>query len=903
MHISKGILSLIFALSSLFAVAQTVSEKSPEFFAFDEEQVNGTTGTPLGGFGCGGLKFNANDGSFAAMTTPPADAYDFVALPGARLTLAIDGGQSRTLKAQLKADGRPDDDAIWPLHRVNCGQIDGVAATLTGISPLDNETYENMHLPYALFEVVLKNTTSHNTKATVSIVWIKQDSEWAVALESEGAKITTEVEGNLQHINATVTLNPSEERHVRCVVAWYNRTDNELGYYMNLYDQPQEIARHGLKVFDRLKGNAVQLVDGMRNSNLPHWFQNQVLNTLSSTVLNAMYKRDGRIAFAEGQWTCFGTMDQMWLARQIFCQLMPYYIWQELTYWARTQMKNGQIHHDVNKMDVGSDRAKRYVLCSWDDTEHQDYRNIQKWVDLNAGFIISIYEAYKLTGDEEQFRKLWPNMKRAGNRIFKQVEELGSKQWPYTFDGSENSYDAGGNPDPYNSNLSAVAYRIMAELAAEMNETELATQYSNAYDQVRNSFRERYISGADNMMGKHCENIFTGQQMALHLRLGEIWNQTDTDTMLAKLENYYYPYYWGLGYPAGTYDEWTPYLLAHYGGLLLQTGRLDQWYVLQKDAYFRQYLDRERVFDHALNILPSISEPKWISKNIRSKKQYISIPAVWRNYYDVIGFHYDARKGDLWLNPRLHKSMQGELQKGYFITSKTDGSIDYKEHETGKSYVVRTTKPLLVKTLHLTDDFDGTVKIRVNNKRVKFQRSGSGYAKELIIDWEGEITNQGLRIEVKGNQTPRELDAPAKPDRDFQTAFKLNDMSPFNGLKAAKADKQAGTMKAKAEEGLEYITSCNNFDYVQFSNVDFAREGTSAITLRIRTHVANSELEIMLDDTAGTSAGSFILPNTNGQWQEVEFPIGKITKCHNVILRFFGTRSDNLMDIDWIKFK
>jgi hypothetical protein len=36
--------------------------------------VNGTTGAPLGGFGAGAIKFDANTGSFAAMLRPPADA-------------------------------------------------------------------------------------------------------------------------------------------------------------------------------------------------------------------------------------------------------------------------------------------------------------------------------------------------------------------------------------------------------------------------------------------------------------------------------------------------------------------------------------------------------------------------------------------------------------------------------------------------------------------------------------------------------------------------------------------------------------------------------------------------------------------------------------------------------------
>ena len=40
-------------------------------------QVDGTTGTPLGGFGAGAVKFIAHEGSFAVMTHT-ADTYDYV---------------------------------------------------------------------------------------------------------------------------------------------------------------------------------------------------------------------------------------------------------------------------------------------------------------------------------------------------------------------------------------------------------------------------------------------------------------------------------------------------------------------------------------------------------------------------------------------------------------------------------------------------------------------------------------------------------------------------------------------------------------------------------------------------------------------------------------------------------
>ena len=370
-------------------------------------------------------------------------------------------------------------------------------------------------------------------------------------------------------------------------------------------------------------------------------------------------------------------------------------------------MNNGQIHHDFNLMNV-KDRRERSRLVSWDDTEHADYRNIQKWVDLNCGFIISVFETYRTTGDQEQFDKLWPYVKRAAQRILDQVEKYGSKKYPYTFDDSENSYDAGGNPDPYNASISAVAYKIMTILAQEKGESEIINQYEQAYKTVVNSFHDRYIKDGLFATGKHCESVFAGQWLSQHLKLGEIWPAEDTDTILNILEKYYYPYYLGLGYPQGTYDEWTPYILAHYGGLLLQTGRLDQWLVMQKDAYLRQYLNRERVFEHALNILPSIEEPKWISTNIKSKKQYISIPSIWRNYYDIIGFHRDARTQELWIEPILLPDAD-ELKNAMFISPESWGYISYNckdNHDTRKiDITIKTEKKKLIRTIYITYHF------------------------------------------------------------------------------------------------------------------------------------------------------------------------------------------------------
>jgi len=113
-----------------------------------------------------------------------------------------------------------------------------------------------------------------------------------------------------------------------------------------------------------------------------------------------------------------------------------------------------------------------------------------------------------------------------------------------------------------------------------------------------------------------------------------------------------------------------------------------------------------------------------------------------------------------------------------------------------------------------------------------------------------------------------------------------------------KADRLAGT---EVKDGI--ITSCNNFDYILFANVDFGKGGTSAVAIRVNSKYEGSELVVALDDNSGAAVASCKLPCTGSEWRETEIPVAKIKGTHNVVLRFFGSHPDNLMDIDYIKFK
>jgi uncharacterized protein (DUF608 family) len=898
--------------------------------------VDGTTGTPLGGFGTGGIKFNAINGTFAAITQAPADQNDYKSMGDTKFQFFSKRGDSIQTVDAMKAysnNGRYDDDAIWPEHMANLGSVNDIQLELKAFAPLDNVNYDNMSMPYAFYEMTVKNNAATEAIASCAFQVETADvpayvagkglkaSKWSVYAKSSDSSAVISVgsddgfftngqcnntpNGTKNKVAAKVKLAANETKSIKFVLAWYDNTDPDRNYYLGLYNNSGDIADRGLSNFDTLKENADKLVTNMRNSNLPDWLKNQTLNTLVNLTNNSMYKKDGRVGFAEGEWTCFGTMDQMWHARQIVNQLVPFYAWQELRYWASTQKSSGQIHHDFNYTNPSGTTVDKSILATWDDTEHADYRDVDKWVDLNCAFIISVYETYQTTNDQAQLDYLWPYVKKAAQRVLDQVEAYGNKTYPYTFDSSQNSYDAGGDPNPFNASLSAVAYKIMTKLAQEKGETALVGTYQTAYNTVVDSYRARYLSN-NFQATRVCESYFGGQWLAMNLKLGEIWSAADTDYVLSKLDSYYHPYYWGMGTIYGTYNEWTPYLLTHYGGLLLNTRRSNQWAVMQKDAYNRQYNDRKYVFNHPLDILPSTTTPNYASTTISGDKQYISMPALWRNYYDIVGYHRDNHTKEIWVEPIILDEMNHEMKDAMFVSPEGYGSISCIESGTyyqNKDITIKADKPIQVNSIHLTDNFGTNVTVTINGQNCTFTRSGEGYTKELLVNWNGTIDSNGIHIITSGDAGTPPPAAPTAPTAGPDTQVTTN-VSAYNYVEAEGATEMAGVRTVTPVGGLWYVTDTNNFDYIKFDNVIFDGEGSKTFAANVASTVDGSSIEVVLDSVSGDVIGTLQVPNTGGDsiWKEVSCPITKVTGTHNVILRFKGNSTNNLMNIDKFKF-
>jgi len=779
-------------------------------------KTDGTTGIPLGGIGTGALKYAASSGTFAANFRTPTRDGNYQTLSETQFQLFIQREDSVLTDDLLKAwqnGGRVDDDAIFPLHRVNFGEWNDVSVNMTAYMPYYPDSVPMMLYPCAMFEFTIENLESSAVECALAFQISTPVAPTAIAdtgFTANGSSLELcligdfpDGTGDLSYGNddgfftgglcdnllsgvtnrlaLRVSLASYESQNLRFVLSWYQPDELDHYQYTNIWDNAKDVAVSALGNFETFKDKSEELVTRMRNSNLPEWLVDQTLNSTVNLVNNSVYFQDGRYCHTEGQWYPEGTMDQMWHTRQIYTMINPQLAWQELEWWARTQhvtSYKGQIHHDFGTF---------FYYVEWDDTEHSDYRDIQRWVDLNCGFIISVYEAFIATADMGKLSFFWDDVKNAGQRILNQVGLYGSSTYPYTFESSQSSYDAMGGDlqsQPYNTGLSIVAYRIMSYLAGIMGETDLDSLYQNALDTAVTNFEARWLDNTYTV-ANYCEGVFGGPWIANFLKMDPFWEKQKLNYLYITILNYYDPLNQGMGLPGGSYEEWQPYLIGHLGGYSLQTNRTNMWWALQKDMYDRNYLNRNRVFNQELGIPSKVSSPTWIATSASGWYQYISIPILWRNYYNITGYHYNKYSGELWLEPRLFDSLNHELHDALVITPEGYATINYNTYGDfyqNQQIVFEPDQSMDVSAIYVWDLYSDSLNsidmVKVDGADTDYERTGSGNLSHLKLDWAGTITPAGITILIEGNASGLDDPDPAKIPTNY--FLSQNYPNPFN---------------------------------------------------------------------------------------------------------------------------
>jgi uncharacterized protein (DUF608 family) len=768
-------------------------------------QVDGTTGAPLGGIGTGGVKFCGNNGNVYFTDEAPVkcgnNTASYVAISTTYFALYSNRAGQVTTRAKLTADvanGRYNDDAIYPIQKATFNNINGVNVQLVGSCPWEVLDSNKMNYPCALFQFALTNTqstsvdvavgfmlTSDNTPTLVTgkgfrdetanshqkAVYAKNDDAIATITIGNNANFLTTgqcsnaLNGHTNMVAVKVTLAANQTKNLKFAFAWYNATNISFYHYTNLFAGAGAVADSCLSNFDRFMTNAQSFVTRMRGSNIPDWVVNSTLNALCLLTNNSRYFQDGRMLYAEGSFGTQGTMDQSWHARYAVSQLCPFYAWKELEFWARTQKIDatglGQIHHDLIS-DCGG------PFASFDQTTWADYQDINPWPDLNCGFIFSVYEAFMATADHAKLDYFWPYVLKAGQRILNQVKQFGNTTtYPYTFEtSSHSSYDwnGGGATYLYNSSLTIPAYKAMSKLAAIQNDAATKAKFDGVHDTAVASFKKRFI---DNIFptADYCEAIGAGPWISDCLKLGHDFSSADIDKLLNQLNSFYNPLVNGCGVNrgpdfGGNYFIWEPYMLTHYADLALIAGKKDIWDTLRHDHFQRCYQDRDRVFNMFIPAYLKPTPQVPVSTDPSGHDMYITYLDFIREYHSIIGYQRNRNSGELWLEPNLPAVMANTLKDAMYIAPEGNGTINYTLNpNTFEQFM--TLKPdsgVTVNQIYVKDVYQSTLfPVWVNGARIadsNITRIGMGYGKELKINWSGTVSPAiGLRIEITSTPT------------------------------------------------------------------------------------------------------------------------------------------------------
>ena len=892
------------------------------------EPVDGTTGIPMGGVGAGAVKFCPHLGTFAATAMTPVANVNFSPMKDTCFQFYSRRGSiqvSRDALTSVSVNGRFDDDAFFPVETANFGTVNDVSVHLTAFSPIDLSSLEKMTDPCAYFDLELINKADTDvfvacalqmgtastptaipnegftTRGGVEYAVVGASSDPAATISyghdagftAEG-RCDNQLSGNTNRLVIGITLKKGEKKDIKFVLAWFNGVPGKPYYenrfhYLNNGTSAGEFAQHALPRFDALEKNALDLTRRMRASNLPDWLKNQTMNTLCNLSNNWVYTKDGRMACAEGQWPFMGTMDQMWHARQIYTMICPEMVWKELEYWARTQKSEpeGQIHHDFCNPPAGNQS-----LVPWDDKQHQDYREIDGWVDLNCGFIISLYEALIATGDRGKLDYFWPYLSKAGSRIITQNIKYQMTKYPGTFNGSGSTYDAGGNSDAYNSGLAIVAYQIMSRLSALRHDDGLKATYDRAFETARSSFQARWLDSRINNFpyGRITESILTGQQTGYFLKFDSFFPKANLDYGLSVMTETYNPIE-GLHYPNGTYDEWAEYILVHLGDLLLQTGHMQEWRTLQNDYYKRCFGDRDIIFDTELGIPALLKTSRYPAASFGGAGQYISNPDLWRNYYDIIGYHRDKLTGELWVEPHIPAELNHELSNALFFSPEGMGKINATE--SGASFqnqnlMIASDSPIRVSCLYIKDLYGRDVtSVKVDGKSQNFARIGEGYGAHLRVAWTGTVGPQGVRVEAVGD--------PIRTPETERTAY--------NPLFAADATtlKDASLGPIHDDGAIVGIDLRNTGSQVGFGLVNFG-VGADSIQIRSSGSKEDIKLEVHLDKADGPLVATLPVrqESVSQDWVTAACPVKKSSGIHNLYL--VRTGGTDPVQMNWVQF-
>ncbi len=127
-------------------------------------------------------------------------------------------------------------------------------------------------------------------------------------------------------------------------------------------------------------------------------------------------------------------------------------------------------------------------------------------------------------------------------------------------------------------------------------------------------------------------------------------------------------------------------------------------------------------------------------------------------------------------------------------------------------------------------------------------------------------------------------------------------ISAFTKIEAESYYTQSGIQTETCSEGGQNVGYIENGDYMVFQNVDFG-SGAGSFQARVASAAEGGKIEIRLDSSTGTLAGTCPVDGTGGwqTWADAKCNVSGVTGKHDLYLKFTGG-SGYLFNLNWFTF-
>lgn len=285
------------------------------------------------------------------------------------------------------------------------------------------------------------------------------------------------------------TLKPGEEKEIQFILSWYfpnrihgwdgvyrNKREGEehtQNYYSNLFASSWDAADNLVKQMARLKRETFQFRDALFGSTLPSYVIEAMANNIPvirSTT--CFWLKDGNFFGFEGcldeYGCCMGSCNHVWSYAQTMAFLFPS---------LERNMRKIEFLNEVEESGKMNFRSTKLFDSTFIMKGKQD---VIAAADGQMGSIIRLFREWKLSGDDQFLKELWPGAKKALTFALLQWDTDDD----LVLDGEQHvTYDIEFyGPNPLTSLLFLGALKAAHKISEHLGENESAQIYKEVFE-------------------------------------------------------------------------------------------------------------------------------------------------------------------------------------------------------------------------------------------------------------------------------------------------------------------------------------------------------------------------------------------------------------------------------------